>query len=241
MKYTLLDLVQKTLTYLDDFNVNTIDETEEAEQIVDIVNQVYADVMSRFPWPHLYEVDSLDSGTANNQLTLPTDVLQIDWIRYNKKDVTYKPFYDMQVLLDGRDTTLSNVDDAGAISDSDPRYWTSIDDTTIIFDSYDGALDPALSSCAFVVAPAEMTTDTDEPNIPERFHTTLLYGVIAEACRVMKGDLNQAMIYERKYEKGIAAMKRWARRVNVQETTMPNDYSRKAVGQVRTHRVIEGT
>jgi hypothetical protein len=182
----------------------------------------------------------LESTATPHILKLPTTVTQIDWIRFNKKDIQYKPFRDMQVLLDSRDTTLSNVDDEGAYSDRDPVFWTSIDDTNIIFDSYDSSLNPALSKCAFVSAVDEMDEATDEPNLPERFHSVLLYGIIAEATKVMKGDLGMAADYERKYLKGIAAMKRWAKRVNVQETTMPNDYGRRGAGTTTiSRRVIE--
>lgn len=238
MKYTLLKLVQKTLTYLDDFNVNSIDETDESEQVVEIVNQVYNDIC-KYPWPHLKRTDSLESTAYLHILKLPTEVMQIDWIRYNKKDVQFKEYLEFQKLLDSRDTTLSNVDSNGCYNDKDPVYWTSIDDENIIFDSYNGALVPADSKAAVVIAVDELLADTDEPNLPERFHSTLLYGVIAEASKVMKGV--DEPNYIRKFEKGIAAMKRWAKRVNIPETTMPNDYSRKGAGTnaVRYTRILE--
>lgn len=242
MKYTLLQLVQKTLALLDDFNVNSVDETEESEQVVQIVNLVYNDIATRYPWPHLRDVASLDTTATAHILRLPSTVLEVDWIKYNGKDVQYCSPKFMQDLLDRRDTTLTNVDSNGALTDADPRYWTSINDEEIIFDSYNSSLSTALSSCMFVRTIDELTSDSDYPNLPERFHTTLLYGIVAEACRTMKGDAGMAQVYEAKFKKGIDTMKRWARRVNLTETTMPNDYSRSYSRTINTPgRVIDAS
>lgn len=241
MKYSLLDIVQKTLSYLDDFNVNAIDETEEAEQVVTITNHIYNDIVTSYPWPFLRQFVELETTAVANEMRLPDEVLGIDWIRYNKQDVKYISPKEMQEKLDGRDTTLATVDSNGALNDTDPRYWTSIDDQTIIFDGYNSSLVGANSKCQVLIGVAELTQGTQEPVLPERFHPVLLHGVIAEGCRVMKGDVTQGQIYDRKYRDGLNKMKRWARRVNGVETTMPNDYGRKNTANIiQSRTVIEG-
>lgn len=238
MKYTLLQLVQKTLAFIDDFNVNSVDETEESEQVVQIVNIIYNDIATRYPWPHLRDIASLDTTATTNILRLPSTVLEIDWIKYDGKDVQYISPKAMQDVLDARDVSLSNVDNNGAIMDRNPKYWTSIDDEEIIFDSYNSSLDTALTSCMFLRTVSELNANGDYPNLPERFHSTLLYGCVAEACRVMKGDAGMAREYELKFKKGVDNMKRWARRVNLTESTMPNDYSRTYSKTVATSRSV---
>ena len=241
MRYTLLDLVQKTLAYVDDFNVQTVGETEESEQVVQIVNQVYNDLISDYPWPHLHSLSTLETTSTAHVMKLKTDVLGINWIRYDAKDMTYISPYDMQVKLDGRDTTASNVDANGAITDSVPHYWASNDDFNIIFDSYDSSLVANLTKVSVITGVTELGADTDYPNLPERFHTTLLFGIISEALRVLKGDSAQGAIYDRKYAKGIANMRRWAQRINKKHNTMPADYGRKRTTQTRRVQIIEGS
>ncbi len=240
MKYTLLDLVQKTLAYIDDFNVQTVGETEESEQVVQIVNTIYNDIIMDFPWPHLHSLGTLSTTSTAHIMKLGTDVLGINWIRYDDRDVDYISPYDMQVKLDGRDTTLSTVDSNGALKDSRPHFWTSEDDFNIIFDSYDGSLASNETKVSIQSSVVALADNTDYPNLPERYHPTLLLGVIADANRVIKGDNVQADRFERKYQKGIANMRRWARRVNRKHNTMPLNYGRKRSVTTRRVEVIDG-
>jgi hypothetical protein len=240
-KYTLLSIIQKTLTYMDDENVNDINETQESEMLVDIVNQVYHDIVMSFPWADKREIGSLETTATDHIMKLPTTVLGIDWIRYNDKDLEYVLPLDMEKKLSGRDQTLTNVDSNGAINDQDPAWWTSNDDFNIIFDAYDGSLLGANSRCSFVTTIQDLTEDTDIPDLPERFHPTLVWGVVAEALRIFKGDLTQANVYEVKYQRGLSKMKRWARRINLKTTTQPNDFGRRNVAAQRSVRIIDGS
>lgn len=245
MKYTLLSLVQLVLTYSDDLNVQSVGETEESEQAVSMVNQVYNDLISVYPWPHLHTITTLATTVTAHIMKLagtsphPTSILNINWIRYSDKDVRYITPHEMRQKLSGRDTDLSSVDTNGAINDVDPTYWTSNDDFNIIFDSYNISLASNKTEVSAETTVTSLSDDADIPNLPERFHSTLGYGCIAEAVRVYKGDNTQGAIYDRKFKDGINSMKRWAKRINQKPTTMPGDWGRKRGGFVNVPKIIE--
>lgn len=227
---TKLQLVQRVLSAMDSDQVASIDDTVEAGQVALIVDTVYSDILHRFPWPHLQSQGTLEVTSTAHKMRLPADVLQVNRIKYNKKDVAYITPESMMDLLDSRDTTNTNVDSNGAVTDADPTYWTSEDSDYIIFDSYDGTLAASLSKCLFIRLPSAMTNDSDVPDLPDRFEGALLFGILAEAYRTIKDSEQIASRYERKYISHIANLKRWASRVNLQQSFYGNTYQRQNVG-----------
>lgn len=240
MKYTLLGLVQKALSYIDDTNVSSVDETEESEQLVHIANKIYGEIVT-YPWPHMRSIGSLSTTATAHIMILPTTVMGIEWIRYNGDDVSYITPYEMEKKLKDRDTSLDNVDANGALNDQDPTYWTTNDDENIIFDSYNSSLVSNLSRCSFISTVSELSADADYPDLPERFHTVLLDGIIADAFRTLKRDAYIAAIWEKKYQMGIAKMKRWARRVDGKESTYGTNYARHNVQSPLYVKVIDAS
>jgi hypothetical protein len=225
-KLTVIQIVQRVLSAIDSDNVTSISDTVESEQVKDILDTVYDRLLDDFPWDHLKEYGTLEVTAIDNEMKLPANILHLNSIRYNKKDVQYLSPEDMVKKLDGRDVSLSNVDSLGAINDQDPTYWTSYDSETIVFDSYDGTLTSSLSNCSFVKKPAILTSDSDIPNMPDRLHTVLLDGVFEETFRLLKGDIQGAAIYQRKYLVGLGKAKRWANRINLKDSTYGDDYGR---------------
>ena len=149
----------------------------------------------------------------------------------------------MQMRLDSRDTTLDTVDANGALTDRDPELWTTTDDNDIIFDSYDGSLQSNLSLIEAIRKPTELTTDASKPDINERMQPTLLNMLFAETFRTVKADETRAAIYDRKASKGMAELKRWARRFNKIDTWYGRDYGRRntSLKRATTVKVIEGS
>ena len=225
-RLTVLQIVQKALSAITSDNVSSFGETVESEQVKDVVDTVYDRLLDDYPWGHLKEYGTLEVTTVDHQMKIPNTILQVDLIRYNKNDINYIEPYDMTVKLDGRDTSLSEVDSNGAYNDRDPVYWTSYDDEYIIFDAYDGSLVSSLSDCAFVRKPSVLTANDDIPDLPDRLHTVLLDGVFEEVFRILKGDRRIANTYQRKYMVGLAKAKRWARKLNIKDSSYGNGYGR---------------
>jgi hypothetical protein len=150
-------------------------------------------------------------------MMLPSDMTQADWIRYDGKEVIYIEPREMKELTDAEIPT-----------DADPKYWTSYDDETITFNSYNVELSTIKTEVYGTKSVVPLLNDTDIPDLPEKFHTVLLFRTIADAFATLKGDTTNFQIYDKKAKLGMMDMKRWARRVNRKHTTFSEiDYARK--------------
>lgn len=245
---TTLQIVQRVLSMVDSENVSSIDETIESEQVKVLVDLVYESMLDDYPWNHLRENGTLEVTSTPNLMKIPDDVLRIDGdlIRYDKKNVWWISTENMTRTLDGRDTTASNVDSSGALTDRDPLYWTSYDDVNITFDSYDGSLVSALTNVELVKQPTTLSVDTDVPDLPDSLHTVLIYGVLEEAFRTLKGDDSNAERYRRKYLVGLSKAKRYAKKVDRKPSTNGVDFGRKITtiarrNLVTSSKIVEGS
>lgn len=130
---------------------------------------------------------ALSDLTKPNYMQVPSNARDIYWIKY---DVTtpehlgrtvWKTIERLDIdkfflYTQGRDNTLSEVDeieDFGGTpikihNDRPPTYYTSIDDYTLIFDSYDRSVDSALQATKSLVHHLSEPTvaQTDEFMIP---------------------------------------------------------------------------
>lgn len=170
MRYTLLELVQTVLSSMDSEEVNSINDTVESEQVVQIIKTVYNDLISRSDITKhkiLFNLTSSSDVTKPILMTKPTNILNIDWLQYNKilstgtdpdmSDIQFLPVDDFIRMMNGFRPSESNVDTMSYSSegftitfnyrnDVGPCYYTSFDDNTIIFDAYDSAVDTILQS-----------------------------------------------------------------------------------------------
>lgn len=228
MRLTKLAIVQRVLSAIDSDEVSSISDTIESEQVAALVDAAYDLIIAEEPWPHLRDFRNLEVTPTPHLMKIPSGIATIDSIRYNKKDVSYIEPLDMKELLDGRDTTLPNVDSNGAVNDSDPTYWTSYDDEYIVFDSYNNTLVASYTQVDCYKIPPAMTSDTDYPDLPERFHQLIVFQAMADSFYTLKGDIVGYNIYRKRFNLGIVDMQRWARIVNKQRSTGANtNYGRK--------------
>jgi hypothetical protein len=238
----VLTYIQRALSKVDAENVSTLDGTVESTQVLGFLQVAYNELIGDFPWHHLREFQKLQVTATAHIMKLPTDTMGFDYVRYNKKDILFKEPHDMQSLLDTRDIELTSVDNNGAINDRDPAFWTTVDDENIIFDSYNVSLQSNLSLIEVVREPAELTLPTDFPDIPKRMEPTLLNMLFAESLRILKADESRAAVYDAKAFRGLAKLKRWAKRHNRNNSWFGRTYGRKTFGTIRRdiRRVIEG-
>jgi hypothetical protein len=170
MKYTNLELVQAILSSTDGEEVNDIDETVESSQVVESLKTVLNDMVTRGDIASTKTPFTLVASGDNTKPTLmtkPDGIANIDYIKYNCigdddedpiwQDITYLPLNDfidyMHGYLPSEDNvgTFDQAVDAYTITfhykdDAPPRYYTVVEDNTIIFDSYDSEVDTTLQS-----------------------------------------------------------------------------------------------
>lgn len=97
MKYTLLQLTQDILSSLSSDEINSIGDTTESLQVVNIIKQKYFDIINRLELPNHYQLVQLNASLDETMPTLmyvPEGIQDIKWIKY----------YDSNIL-DGNTST----------------------------------------------------------------------------------------------------------------------------------------
>ena len=198
-KKTLLEITQDILNDTDGDPVNSINDSTESIQIVQLLHTVYEELMASADWPHLMTTITLTaSGTSSRptHMSIPDGIQKMLWVKYDKhtssdtdvkyQDVTYKEPEEFLNILNGRVESNSNVtkitDPSGIYlliqTDTAPTYWTSFDDETIVFDSYDSDVDSTLQSSKTQARVIKETTwtvsDTFVPDMPSKYFPLLI-------------------------------------------------------------------
>lgn len=220
-KKTLLDMVQGILSDIDGDEVNSISDTTEALQVADIIRDTYeAMVVSKY-LPHLKTLMRLDATSSATPTTmkLPVDVMELLWIKYDKKasgatntkfqDIEYLEPDDFIELVNGLDTDKTNVESYTDISsnvaikcynDRHPTYWTSFDDEHIVFDAYDSSMESNLQNSKTQVSgyrePSLSLTDTTIPDLPAEAFPLL----ISECTKRALGGVKQVSLTDTAYK-----------------------------------------
>jgi hypothetical protein len=172
MKYTLLELTQIILSSMDSDEINSINDTVESQQVLTIIKTVYADIFSRSNLPENYILFNLSaSGDAGKPtiMFLPEDaVTNCLWVKYNMAraddidsrfarvcHVSLSEFLTrMHAHVPSQGTHLIKfnhiVDGTNIefVADNSvaPSFYTSFDDKTFVFNSYDSEVDTTLQS-----------------------------------------------------------------------------------------------
>ena len=211
-KLTLLYMTQNILSALDSDPVGSIDETVESVQVAELVKEAYFELVSQRDWPFLFVLGNLDSlGDVNNptKMKIPDTYNKIKWIKYNKQEVTYADPETFHTIISQRVTQAGVINSNGYVINQDPQYWTSYDDTYIIFDGYKQSTEATLQSSKAVVYGTQQAAwshiDTFIPNIPEKFFPTLLAEAKSQAFVNLKQQNN--VREERKATRGRMTMR----------------------------------
>lgn len=210
-KMNLLKLTQKILSALDSDEVNSISDTVESAQVVEIIENTYYNLISNYTIPEHRTITNLTALGDTDRPThfqYPTGVDRIYKIQYNTIDIseTHNQYTDMIYMslsdflehLQGRDNDDSNiqvVEDYGVkfhiIDDAQPKYWTSVDDDFIIMDSFDSDTEATLqSSKSLIIANKEPTWTDSDVFIPD-LDSDLFPMLLAEATSVAFVELKQ--------------------------------------------------
>ncbi len=206
-KLSLLDMVQQTLSAMDSDDVNSIDDTVESQQVATIVRECYDELVASREWPFLrtsFSIDGLADLSNPTHMQIPEGVSKIEWIKYDKQDVDYIDPKSFQDLLDMRVETPDVVDSNGFILNRNPIYFTQLNDTTLVFDSIDLAVDTTLQESKTVAYGTRIPTWTHEdsfvPDLPARMFPMLLAEVKSTAFLNLKQQANSKE--ERRAQRG---------------------------------------
>lgn len=248
MKYSLLDIVVDILNDMDSDPVNSIDDTDEATQVAQIVKTTYQAMMSNRNWPHTARVLKI---TPYSDSELPTHTR----IEDNVKELI-SVYYDAQKLNDTRlnyrqvryldpddflrHTNQRNSSDVNSVVVADPSgiklilstnkapdFYTSFDDTSIVFDSYDSEVDSTIQADktqirAYIIPTFVMQNDFI-PDLPDEGFSQLIEEAKSKAMFKLK------QMQDIKAEQEASRQSRWNSRKSwrVHEKNIyPDNYGR---------------
>lgn len=213
---TLLDIVQDIMSDMDSDEINSISDTAESLQVAQIVKTTYYNIIDGKDFPWMYELFQLNtSGTTSRptHMSLPEDIIDLKWIKYNNKKSTdtknklekviYKTPEDFINIVDSRDSSSSNISvitdpsdiTINVYTDRGPMYFTSFDDETLVFDAYDSAKETNLTNSNTQVYGKRSVTftlsDSFTPDLPVQMFSYLLNEAKSTAFLTLKQMANQ--------------------------------------------------
>jgi hypothetical protein len=169
---TLLALTQDILTSLDGDEIASIADTTESASVASIIRQNFYEIVALHQVPDQSTVTQLTATSAATPvlMTLPAGVIEFSALQYDMRDSidTNTDYVDLKVLsnkdflsmTDGFDTDANYVDTflisptgigpatipVKYRTDKFPEYYTILNDTRFLFDSFSSADESYLTS-----------------------------------------------------------------------------------------------
>jgi hypothetical protein len=236
---TLLQVVQKTLEAMGSDNVNSIGDSVEATQIAHIAQDAFYELLNQKEWPFLWKLRQLTplaDSSHPNYLSIPSNVVRIEQMKYNVTDptdttagltivdVTWLEPEDFVHTVQSRntlDTTLTIITDLNGIklpifNVSNPVYWTSFDDKYCVFDGWRSDLESTLqatnSQALCLEYPDFTLSDTFVPDWPNHMFQVWLAEVKSTAFVYMRQEASPKD--EQRARRGLSVLRRSASRTN---------------------------
>lgn len=212
MRYTLIELVQRILESMDSDEVNSISDTTESLAVANIVKECYFDIISNLDLPEkkdIFQLDASGDSTKPCLMYLPDDILDLDTLKYNNNTTSDPVWYDVQYLpfdafveqmsslsMDETNVDSMTVTENGDVftfkylNDALPTLYTSFNDRTLLFNSYDSSVNSTLVSaktlCSGGVEPDFDLDDDYTPELDPRQFQLLLNASKAQAFIELK-------------------------------------------------------
>jgi len=212
-KLTLLELTQKILSSIDGDEVNSINDTVESMQVVEVIQDTYYDIVARLNLPEMYGVFQLTaSGNTAKPVTMsvPSTVDSVLWVKYNtiESGDTDPKFTDIHWMepLEFMDYVLGLQESATNVisytapdgnlllcyNDRAPKYYTSLDDRYIVFDAYDSAVDSTLQTSKTQCYGTKMPTFTKSNSFVPDLDANLFPLLLNEAKSTAFAEIKQS-------------------------------------------------
>lgn len=197
-RMTYLEIVSDILSDMDSDPVSSIFDTVESTQVAEIVKTTYFNIIDGKDWPNLYQMFRLTETSASTptHMTLSNTVMDLQYIKYNIRsavdtkdryqEITFLEPREFMHIVDERNSAATNVTqvtDASNIKinvfkDRAPIYYTSFNETVIIFDAYDADVETFLKTAKNQVYgkiyPTVSQTDTFYFDLPTDSFSLLL-------------------------------------------------------------------
>lgn len=212
MKYTLLELVQSIMGSMSSDEINSIGDTPESLMVADIVKQNFYDLVGALDLPehkNLFNLEASGDSELPCVMYLPENALEVFYVKYNRNTAADPDYYKLQYtdfetfhqITNGMDTDLSNVETQTVTLDGSsfvfklyndrvPSRYTTTDDYTLLFDSYDSDDDSTLVSSKTMalglLAPVFTMNNSYVPDLDSRQHQLLLNASKAQAFIELK-------------------------------------------------------
>lgn len=166
IQQTLLEIVQDLLASVEDDEVNSITDVESSVRAANIVKQNFYEIVAAGDLPEHYdffELETTSDPTKPTLMTMPTNVGSISWVKYNNsvedtvefKRVTFlslDTFIERMYNLSETDADVTHFTHTISGSTIDflvknnlaPQFYTTFDDRTVVFDSFNSDEDTFL-------------------------------------------------------------------------------------------------
>lgn len=218
MQYNLLKLTQLILSSMDSDEINSIGDTVEAQQVVDIIETTFNDIISSVDFPSdwdLFQLENFGDTTRPTILVIPDNVNRIEWVQYDIAEdaatardfrvIEPKSRFAFFESMNGLDTADSNVYqydyevgvqsfDVRGYNDDWPMYYTTVDNKKLIFDNYRSDIQMTLTGgktkCYGSIVPVFTRTDTFVPPFDNKHFTILLNEAKSQAWMELKQTQN---------------------------------------------------
>jgi hypothetical protein len=151
---------------MDSDEVNSINDTVESTQVALLVKGVYYDIASDLGLPEhetLFELTESGDSTQPTLMTMPTNVLKLNWVKYDNiasgdsyQDYQEVKFMEFQDFLERQNALREHTSGVGQMNflnnltqtfemmywtDRQPQFYTTTDDFGLLFDAYDVSID----------------------------------------------------------------------------------------------------
>ena len=205
-KMTILDMVQDIMNDIDGEFVNSIDDTEEAMQVAQIIRSTYNAMMSNRNWAHTRHPLQLTPTTNLAQPThvvVPDKVKELYFVNYDistaeaanssYQEMKYKEpdtFLRLTNEYNTSEGTVTQVtDDSGitiqVLNNTAPSFYTSFDDRTLVFNAYDSEVESNITSnrmqAMAYMMPDLIIEDNSIPDLPDDAFALLVESVKSKA------------------------------------------------------------
>lgn len=237
MKFTLLEMAQEILGSMQSEEVNSIDDTTEAYDVAKLIRSVYYDLAIEIGLPEhegLFELNASGDPDKPTLMTVPDTVSLLRNVKYNIKsdedenanyqDIVFLPFQDFYEMQRGYQEQEDNVgemifttngEDFEVMykSDKHPQWFTTFDDHTLIFDSYDSDLDTTLQKsktmCMGIIFPTFSLTNNFTPDLDPTQFSLLKNRAKVRAFTEMKQQRNPEAEKETRNQKIKTQKNKW--------------------------------
>jgi archaellum component FlaF (FlaF/FlaG flagellin family) len=211
MQLTLLEVVQQYLDATSGFYVDSIFDNDEAQQVANIAERIYYEMVQEFPNLLFVQkdvtLDAVSDVTKPNFLLIPSAVQNIkdSELFYNVSetgDLQYKAlkycapleFMSITAQYSSKDTSVDVItgfdnQKLPVINDEWPTYFTSFDGKYIVTNAYNSEYDTTMQASKTRVLVTQMPVflrqDAFLIPIPQHLSTTYLAMVLSECFNLV--------------------------------------------------------